>query len=84
MREISFPVSKEVVAERAAGRRGQLSVSRHLDQVGRLVVVELVVLQEPELDGGCDDALLEVAPREGEAVVEEVDRVVVPRPVARL
>src|SRR5262249_57377107 len=48
-----------------------------LDEVGRLLVVELVVLDQAELDGGGRHALLEVAGVESELVAEELDRVVV-------
>ena len=69
-------MANEVVAERAAGDR-QLSVRRELDQVGRLIAVELASLHESELDGGCHDALLEVLAAEREAVLEELHLVVV-------
>ena len=69
-------MANEVVAERAAGDR-QLSVRGELDQVGRLIAVELASLDESELDGGCHDALLEVLAPEREAVLEELHLVVV-------
>ena len=69
-------MANEVVAERAAGDR-QLSVRGELDQVGRLIAVELASLHESELDGGCHDALLEVLAAEREAVLEELHLVVV-------
>jgi single-stranded-DNA-specific exonuclease len=69
-------MTNEVVAERAAGDR-QLSVRRELDQVGRLIAVELASLHESELDGGCHDTLFEVLAAEREAVLEELHLVVV-------
>src|SRR3954447_15024932 len=48
-----------------------------LDQVGRLVVVELVPSEEAQLDGGGRDTLLEVVRVEAEAVAEELDDVLV-------
>ncbi len=69
-------MANEVVAERAAGDR-QLSVRGELDQVGRLIAVELASLHESELDGGCHDPLLEIVAAEREAVLEELHLVVV-------
>jgi single-stranded-DNA-specific exonuclease len=69
-------VANEVLAERASGDR-QLSVRSELDQVGRLIAVKLASLHEPELDGGCHDALLEVLATEREAVLEEFHLVIV-------
>ena len=69
-------MTNEVVAERAAGDR-QLSVRGELDQVGRLIAVELASLHETELDGGCHDPLLEILAAEREAVLEELHLVVV-------
>src|SRR5262249_51207737 len=66
----ALPVANHITAQWAA-RLDDLTVGRQLDQVGRLVVVELAGFQEPELDGGCDDALLEVFPPEPEAVRQE-------------
>jgi len=54
-----------------------------LDQVGRLVVVELVPLNQAELDGGCGHALLEVEAVEGEAMLEELDLEIVSGRVVR-
>ena len=71
-----LPVANEVAAERAAGLLDRVPL-HELDQVGRLVVVELVPSEEAELDGGCRDALLEVVRVEAEAVAEELDDVVV-------
>ena len=53
-----------------------LALCRELDEVGRLVVVELVAIDQPELDGGSGHALLEVRGVEAEAVAEELDDVV--------
>jgi single-stranded-DNA-specific exonuclease len=72
----------EVVAERAA-RRGELPVRGELDQVGRLIAVELVPLHEAELDGGCHDPLLEVLTAERVAVREVLDLVVRARAIVR-
>ncbi len=58
----TLPVANEVAAERAAGLV-DAALRRQLDEVGRLVVVQLVRLEQPELDGGGGDPLLEVAPR---------------------
>ena len=48
-----------------------------LDQVGRLVAVELIASYEAELDGGCRYALLEILRIEAEAVPRVLDDVVV-------
>jgi hypothetical protein len=69
-------VPNDVVAERAP-RLLQVAVGSELDEVGRLIAVELVPLHEAELDGGCHDALLEVLAAEGVARREELDLVVV-------
>src|SRR5205814_436626 len=50
------PMANEVAAELAAGLLDRVPLGE-LDQVGRLVAVELVPLQQAELDGGCRDAL---------------------------
>jgi hypothetical protein len=71
-------VANEVAAELAPGLRDRVAF-HELDQVGRLVVVELVPSDEAELDGGCRDALLEVLRVEAEPVAEELDDVVVTR-----
>ena len=73
---MSLPVANEIAAERRAGLVDRVPLDE-LDQVGRLVVVELVPSEEAELDGGCRDALLEVVSVEAEAVAEELDDVVV-------
>jgi hypothetical protein len=68
----SFPVADEVEPEGAAGLV-DAPVRRELDEVGGLFFLELVAAQQPELDGGGSDALLEVEGAEGEAVPEELD-----------
>src|SRR5581483_1539065 len=72
----ALPVPNEIPAERAP-RLVDSTFRGQLDQVGRLVVVELVRFQQPELDGGCRHALLEVGPVEAEPVPEKLDDVVV-------
>ena len=69
-------MAHEVAAELAAGLV-DAALGGELDQVGGLVVVELVRLDQPELDRGAGDALLEVAAVEVEPVAEELDDVVV-------
>ena len=49
-----------------------------LDEVGSLVVVELVVADETELDRRGGDTFFEVGAVEAEAVAKELDDVVVP------
>src|SRR5581483_12027847 len=71
------PVANEIAAER--GARHLDAVARHeLDQVGRLVVVELVAPDQAELDGGRRHALGEVVGVEAEAIRQVLDDVVVP------
>jgi len=77
------PVANEVAAERAAGLFDGVPLDE-LDQVGRLVVVQLVPCQQAELDGGRRDALLEVRAVEAEAVAQELDDVVLAGAVVRL
>jgi hypothetical protein len=67
-----LPVADEVDAEHAAGFV-DAPVRRELDEVGGLLVLELVPAQEPEPDGGGGNALLEVEGAEREAVAEELD-----------
>ena len=55
----ALPVADDVAAERAA-RLDDPAVRGELDEIGGLVVVELVPLQQAELDGRRDDPLLEV------------------------
>jgi len=71
-----LPVANEIAAERRAGLFDCIPFDE-LDQVGRLVVVELVPSDEAELDGGCRDSLLEVLRVEAEAVARVLDDVVV-------
>ena len=71
-----LPVANEIAAERRAGLVDPVPL-HELDQVGRLVVVELVPSEEAELDGGCRDPLLEVLRVEAEAVAQELDDEVV-------
>ena len=65
-------MADEVDPEHAAGLVDP-PVSRELDEVGGLLVLELVPAQQPEPDGGGGDALLEVEGAEREAVSEEFD-----------
>src|SRR5207248_11094287 len=62
--------------ERAAWRLDNVALDE-LDEVGRLVLVQLGARDEPEADGRGRDALLEIEAVEGEAVAEELDDVVV-------
>ena len=72
----SLPVANQVPAEETAGLFDE-TLRGQFDQVGRLVAVQLVCFDEAELDGGCRDALLEVAAVEAEPIAEELDDVVV-------
>jgi len=78
-----LPVAHEVAAERAARLRDP-AVGGELDEVVRLLVVEVVRLDQAEADGCRGDALLEVVAVEGEPVAEELEHVVVARRVVRL
>ena len=69
-------MADEVRPERAARLRDP-AVRGELDEVRDLVLVEVVRRDEPELDGGRADPLLEVARAEREAVAEELEHVVV-------
>jgi len=71
-----LPVADEVAPELAA-RLLDHSVRCQLDEVVRLFLVELVVVDEPEPVGGCRDALREVGLVEAEAETEELDHDVV-------
>ena len=73
----AFPVTYEVTAETAARLVDPVALDE-LDEVGGLVVVELVVADETELDRRGGDAFFEVGAVEAEAVAEELDDVVVP------
>ena len=68
----------EVAAEPAA-RIGDAAVGRQLDEVGGLLVVEVVGRDQLEPHGGGDHALLEVVGIELEPVAEELDDEVVAR-----
>ena len=70
------PVPNEIAAERAARLLDPVALDE-LDQVGRLVVVELVASEETELDGGCRHTLREILGVEAEAVARVLDDVVV-------
>ena len=65
----------EVTAE-VALRVADHSVRGQLDEVGGLVLVELVRGNEPELDGRGDHPLLEIGSVEAEAIAEKLDDVV--------
>ena len=79
----ALPVADEVAAERAAGV-GDPAVGGELDEVGGLLVVEVVRPDQPEPDGRRGDPLLEVVGVEAEAVAEELDHVLVAGRVVRL
>ena len=72
-----------IAAERRAGLLDH-TVRRELDEVGDLLLVELVPPDQPEPNGSRGDPLLEVVPVEAEPIAEELDDVVVPRRVVRL
>src|SRR5439155_16808146 len=72
----TLPVPDEVPAERAA-RLDDHTVGSKLDEVGGLVAVELVALDQAEPHGGRGHALLEVVLVEAEAITEELDDEVV-------
>src|SRR2546430_6106667 len=67
----ALPVPHEVAAQLAAGLFDQ-PVRRQLDEVLGLLLVELVVLDEPESEGRRGDALREVGRVEAEAKTEEL------------
>ena len=54
-------------------------VCGQLDEVGRLVLVQVVAFDETELYRRCGDPLLEVEGVEAEAIAEEFDHVIVAR-----
>ncbi len=64
---------------RAEGAPGlcDAAVGGELDEVGRLVVVQVVRRDEAEPDGRRRDALLEVRGAEREPVAQELERVIV-------
>ena len=78
----ALPVAREVAAEPRLGILDQ-PLRRERDEVARLLLVELVRLDEPELDRRRDHALLEVEGVEGEAEAEELDDVLVAGGVVR-
>ncbi len=79
----ALPVADEVAAE-AAARLLDPVAPDELDEVGRLIRVELVVRDQAEPHGRRGHALLEVFSVEAEAMVLELDDVVVARDVVRL
>ena len=79
----ALPVPHEIAAEAAAGL-GDEAVGSELDEICGLVLVELVPVEQAELHGGGGDALLEIPGVEAEAKAEELDDVVLARPVIRL
>ena len=76
-------MAHEVLPERAPRLRDP-AVCRELDEIERLVLVEVAVGDQVELDGGAHDALAEVVGREREPVAEELEHVVVARGVVGL
>src|SRR5207253_6952426 len=60
------------------------ALRRERDEVARLLLLELVHLDEPELDRRRDDALFEVEGVEAEVVAEELDDVVVTGGIVRV
>jgi hypothetical protein len=77
-----FPVADEVETQ-AAARLRDPPVGGQLDEVGRLLLVQVVALDETELHGRRCDPLLEVERVEAEAIAEKLDDVIVAREVAR-
>src|SRR5262249_15060536 len=78
-----LPVADEIEPEPAAGVSDS-SVRRQLDEVGRLLLVQVISPDEAELHGCRRDALLEVERVETEVVAQELDDVFVSGRVARL
>src|SRR6185437_1313388 len=74
------PVAHEVLAERAARSLDRVALDE-LDEIARLVLVQLGACDEAKPDRRGGDALLEVEAVEGEPVAEELDDVVVARVV---
>ena len=72
----ALPVADEVAAELAARIRDP-PVGSELDEVGGLLVVQVVRPDQPEPNGGTGNSLLEVLGVEAEAVAEELDDVLV-------
>jgi hypothetical protein len=73
-------VAHQIAPEPAVGLLDD-AVGSELHEVGRLLLVELVALEQPELHGRRGHALLEVMRVEAEAVAQELDDVVLARPV---
>src|SRR5262249_51461657 len=78
-----LPVAREVAAE-SRFRLLDHALRGERDEVGGLLLVELVRLDESELHGRGDDALLEIEGVEGEPVPEKLDDVVVAGAVVRI
>src|SRR5919198_1461470 len=78
-----LPVAHEVAPE-LAPRLLDHAVGGELDEVFGLVLVQLVVVDQPELEGGRGDALREVGGVEAEAETEKLDHDVVAGAVAGL
>ena len=76
-------MADEVDAEPAAGL-GDPAVRRQLDEVGGLLLVQVVSADEAQLHGRRRDALLKIECVEAEVVAQELDDVVVPGRVGRL
>ena len=79
----ALPVADEVAAERAA-RLVDPAVGGELDEVGGLVVVELVRLDRPSFTAAAVTRCSKSRGVEGEAVAEELDDVVVAGRVVRV
>ena len=69
-------MADEVAAE-GAPRLVDALLGRQFDEVGNLVLVQVIRRHEPELHCGCAHPLFEVVGVEGKAVAEELDDVVV-------
>ena len=73
-------MAHQVLAERAP-RLGDPPVGGELDEIERLVLVEVAVGDQGQLDRGAHHALAEVVRAEGEPVAEKLEHVVVARHV---
>jgi hypothetical protein len=71
----ALPVPHEVTPQRAARLR-YAAVGGELDEIGGLLVIEVVRLDHPEPHRGARDPLFEIERVEAEAVAEELDHVV--------
>ena len=78
----AFPVADEVEAEPAL-RVGDASVGNELDEVGDLVLLEIVRADQPDAHGGGGHTLLEVLRAEFEPVTEELDHEIIAGAVIR-